>query len=114
MRCTEFNKTIWNKTTKKARKVKVLVIFFTLFIATVFFGIRDCWFTAQAVCCWEDYVLYLILAVGSNIASYIKNLILSKSYCFVSTDRGPIGIQDFLETQNATIEGIVYMIKERD
>ena len=114
MKYTEFNKDIWNSDKKKAHILKVVIIGITLIVAAVIFGIRDQWFTSQAVCCWEDYALYLILTVGFNFAAKTKNYVLSQSTCFVSRAEEPIGLQDYLQAQNSTIEGLVATLKERD
>lgn len=114
MKYVEFNKDIWDRDKKKASILKVIIMSITLIAATIVFGIRDQWFTTQAVCCWEDYLLYLILTVGFTFASKTKNYVLNKSTCFVSSPDKPVGIQDLFEAQNATMEGIVATIKERD
>lgn len=113
----EFNRKLWQKSRRRARKWKAFIIIITLFSAIVIFGFRDNWFTDAAIFCWQDYVLYLLLTMGSSCASAIKNFILFKSSCFtspVSSDNSKQSVSDLLVAMNATIEGIIKVLKEKD
>lgn len=112
----QFDRGLWQRSKRRAVIWKTVIILLTLVLAIVFFGVRDRWFTASYIFCWPDYLLYIILTIGLAISSKIKNYILFKSNCFVSSEQydAKQSTSELMVAMNATIEGITEVLKEKD
>ena len=114
-----FDEVAWRKQKQKAVILKCTIVGISLILAAIIFGIRDCWFSLQAIYCWEDYVLYLALTLGFNLAAFIKNYTLDKSRCFIGYEEPRISSEDdpslfFDLAHSACISWLSNIIKERD